>query len=115
MGESESEPVLDLLGDFYSRQILAHLSDHPMVVEEIETKCKGSKTTIYERVDQLKSLGLIHEKLMIDPNGHHRKQYETILNSVLVKFHNGKYEVQVDIREDAPNQFAGMWRRMRGE
>lgn len=113
MGEADSEEVLDLLCDDYARQILAYLSKQPMVAEEIGEKCDGSKSTVYDRLDQLQSLGLVSENLLIDPQGHHRKQYETILNSVYISFDNGRYEIQLEIKEDVPDRFAGMWGGMR--
>lgn len=115
MGEPESEQVLDLLADDYAREILAYLSKQPMLVEELGEKCDGSKSTIYDRVDQLQSVGLVSENLQIDPQGHHRKQYETILNAVLVTFADGQYEVQLEIEEDAPDRFARMWGNIRGK
>ena len=115
MGEPEPEEVLNLLCDDYARQILAYLSNKPMVAEEIGGKCDGSKSTVYDRLDQLQSLGLVSEDLQIDPQGHHRKQYKTILNSVYITFNNGRYEVQLEIEEDAPDRLAGMWGGMRRE
>ena len=115
MGESESEEALNLVCDNYARQILVYLSEQPMVAEEIGEKCKGSKSTVYERLDQLQSMGLVSENLQIDPKGHHRKQYETILKSVYVTFHDGVYEVQLEIEEDAADRLAGMWGGMRKE
>ncbi len=115
MGESESEEALDLLCDNYARQILAHLSKQPMVAEEIGEKCRGSRSTVYERLDQLRSMGLVSENLQIDPEGHHRTQYETLLNSVYVTFHDGVYDVQLEIEEDPADRLAGMWGGMRRE
>ncbi|AUX09515.1 ArsR family transcriptional regulator [Halalkaliarchaeum desulfuricum] len=113
MGEPEPEDAFKLLCDDYARQILAHLSNQPMVAEEIGEKCEGSDSTVYDRLDQLHSLGLVSEELQIDPQGHHRKRYETILNSVHITFTEGRYEIQLEIEEDAPDRFAGMWGRMR--
>ncbi|MWV39969.1 helix-turn-helix domain-containing protein [Natrialba sp. INN-245] len=113
MTEPESERVLDLLGDDYARQILAYLTQEPMLAEELGEQCEGSESTIYDRLDQLHSMGLVSENLQIDPQGHHRKQYETILNSVNVTFHDGIYEVQLEIKEDPPDRFARMWGGMR--
>ncbi len=113
MGEADSEQMLNLLGDYYARQILTYLSKQPMLVEEIAEQCEGSESTIYDRIDQLRSLGLVSENLQIDPKGHHRKQYETILKSVHVTFHDGVYEVQLEIEEDPADRLAGMWSGMR--
>ena len=115
MGESESERVLNILGDYYARQILAYLSQQPMLVEEIAAQCEGSESTIYDRIDQLRSMGLVSEHLQIDPKGHHRKQYETILKSVHVTFHDGEYEVQLEIEDDPADRLAGLWSGMRRE
>ena len=115
MGEPESEQVLDLLADDYAREILAYLSKQPMLVEDLGENCDGSKSTIYDRVDQLESVGLVSVDLQIDPRGHHRKRYETILDTVLVTFDDGRYEVHLEFREDAPDRFARMWGDLRGE
>lgn len=114
MTDLETEGVLDLLGDHYARQILAHLSNRPMLVEDLGEKCDGSESTIYDRLDRLQSRGFVSETLQLDRRGHHRKRYETILDSVLVTFDDGRYEVRLEIEEDAPDRFAGMWGDMRG-
>ncbi|MDQ2051715.1 helix-turn-helix domain-containing protein [Natronolimnohabitans sp. A-GB9] len=113
MAEPKSERVLNLLGDDYARQILAYLTKEPMLVEELREQCDCSESTIYDRLDQLHSMGLVSEDLQIDPQGHHRKQYETILNSINVTFHDGIYEVQLEIKEDPLDRFARMWNGMR--
>lgn len=115
MAEPESERVLDLLADDYAREILALLSEQSMLVEDLGEQCSASSSTIYDRVDQLQSVGLVSEDLQIDPHGHHRKRYETILNAVLVTFDDGRYEVQLEIEEDTPDRFARMWGNLRGE
>ena len=115
MGEPEPEDAFTLLCDDYARQILAHLSEQPMVAEELGKKCDGSESTVYNRLDQLHSLGLVSEELQIDPHGHHRKRYKTILTSVTLTFTDGRYEIQLRITEDAPDRFAGMWGRLRRE
>lgn len=115
MFEGEREQVLDLLADDYARQILAYLSDSPMLVEDLGERCEGSESTIYRRLDRLEEMGLVSEGLQIDPEGHHRKRYETILESVLVTFEDGNYEIQLEIDEDPPDRFARMWGDMRGE
>ena len=115
MTEPESERVLDLLGDDYARQILAYLTREPMLAEELGEKCDGSESTIYDRLDQLHSMGLVSTTLQIDSKGHHRKQYETILTSVNVIFHDGIYEVKLEIKEDPPDRIARIWGGMRRE
>lgn len=115
MDDSEPEEVIGLLADDCAREILAHTSRQPMAATELTEACEASERTIYRRLEQLQSFGLVRENLQIDPQGHHRKRYEATLQSMIVELDDGKYDIRIQIEEDTADRFARMWKDIRGE
>lgn len=115
MDEPVPEDVLDLVADDYAREILAQTSRRPMSAAELVEACGVSERTVYRRLEQLQSFGLVREELQIDQHGHHRKRYEAILKSLRVVLDDGEYEIRLQIVEDTADRFARMWENIRGE
>lgn len=67
--------LLDLLGDEYTRRVLAAVADKPRTGREIIDATEVSKATVYRRLDDLQAAGLVESELRIDPNGHHCEQF----------------------------------------
>ena len=115
MDDPEPEDVFDLMADDYAREILAHTSRQPMSAKDLVEACGVSERTVYRRLEQLQSFGLVRENLQLDPQGHHRKLYEATLQTVVIELDNGEYDIRLQIEEDAADRFARMWKDIRGE
>lgn len=113
MGDPDPTDVLDVVGDDHAREILAHASREAMSVEELSDACDTSERTVYRRLERLETLEWIEEHVEIDPDGHHRSVYETALKTVVVELDDGEYDVRIELREDAADRFAHIWRDMR--
>ncbi|MCU4752365.1 helix-turn-helix domain-containing protein [Halobacteria archaeon AArc-curdl1] len=115
MADPELDEVLDLMADEHTRDILAHTSQQAMSAPELVEACDVSERTVYRRLEQLQSLGLVTENTQIDPDGHHRSVYKTGLEGVHVLLNNGQYEIRIEIEEDTADRFARMWNDIRNE
>lgn len=115
MGDSDPVDVLELMGDEYARTILAETSQQPLSAQKLQEVCDASERTVYRRLEQLESLGLVEEEIEIDPNGHHRTLYQTTVENVLVELEDGDYVVRIRFEEDTADRFARIWRTIRDE
>ena len=115
MGEAEPEEVFELMADEYAREILALTSQQAMSARDLVEKCDASERTIYRRLDQLQSLGVVTDAMQLDPAGHHRTVYEAVLETVRVDLNDGQYDVRIQLKEDTADRFARMWRDIRDE
>lgn len=115
MDDTDPKEVLELMIDDYAWEILACTSREPMSASELQTACDASERTIYRRLEQLESFGLVAEDLRIDPEGHHTTTYVSSLNSVHVDLDDGEYEVHIQFEEDTADRFGRIWKDIRGE
>lgn len=115
MTDSSPEDVIDLLADEYAREILAKTSVEAMSVKELSDACDASEMTIYRRINQLESEGLLREQLQLDRDGHHYNVYEVTLEKVTVELNDGDYHVTIKLQEDTAERFAQMWKDIRRE
>ena len=69
--------MLEALGDRACRSILQVLgeADRPMTVQAIADDCEVSLTSVYRKLDQLTTAGLVVEREELDPDGHRRSRY----------------------------------------
>ena len=72
--EDDAAPLLDVLGDAVSREILAAAANSPVTVEGLATTCDVSESTVYRRLNQLSRLGLVERtsQLTTDEQGTYR-------------------------------------------
>jgi predicted transcriptional regulator len=73
-----SEQLLELLGDEYTRQVLEAVAEQPRTGSEVVEAASVSKATVYRRLDDLQSAGLVESNLLVDPDGHHREQFHAV-------------------------------------
>lgn len=115
MEQPETDTVLEVLADEYARDILTRTEQEPMSAKELTEVCDASETTIYRRIDQLRSLGFLTETLQIDQQGHHRKLYKTTLEGLAVEVSEGTVSVHVQTEEDVADRFGRLWNDLRPE
>lgn len=88
--------LLELLGDEYTRRVLAAVTDQPRSGGEIVDVADVSKATAYRRLDDLEAAGVVDSKMVFDPDGHHHEQYYAVVDSIDIQFRNGGVEVSVE-------------------
>lgn len=88
--------LLELLGDEYTRQVLAAVADQPRSGSEVVDVAGVSKATAYRRLDDLQEAGLVDSAMVFDPNGHHHKQYHAVVESIDIQFDDSGVEITVE-------------------
>lgn len=108
--DADEDELLALLDDDYARAILVELTTEPMSAAELCTACDMSDPTVYRRLDRLQAVDLIAEQQVLDPDGHHHKQYVATVDDVCVAFGDGQYEVTVTRpAADPADRFTGLF------
>lgn len=104
--EPDLEAVAGLLEDETARTILTETSQQPMSASELRERCDASGPTIYRRLERLREHDLVLERARPDPEeGHHSTVYAPNLRRVTVELRGGRFEVDVDRREDMADRF----------
>lgn len=92
-GTADSEELLALLSDDHAREILQSVSSEALPAREIADRVDLSRPTVYRRLNRLESAGLVTMSMSYDPDGHHRKQYRTTLEEVVLSMDGGRLVV----------------------
>jgi predicted transcriptional regulator len=87
--------VFALLHDEYARSLLAATSHEPMTAPALSDDCEMSLSTVYRRLDELESCGLVRSEVVPDSDGDHRKRYEAALDELLVSLDDGQFDVSL--------------------
>ena len=77
-----------------------------MSATDLEQRCDASGPTIYRRLERLREHDLVVERTRPDPDGgHHSQVYAPNLRRVTVELRDGRFEVEIDHREDMADRF----------
>ena len=106
------DEVFALLDDEYARAILSATSYEPMTAPELSDQCDMSKSTVYRRLDKLEECSLVKAQHVLDPDGHHTKQYEAQLDELVVSLEEGQFDVSLQTAtrtEEFADVFTDLW------
>jgi DNA-binding transcriptional ArsR family regulator len=78
--------VLSLLSDEYARELLSVLSEESLSARELVDRLDMSRATVYRRLDRLESAGVLESSMRIDPDGHHRKCFQAVVERMQLMF-----------------------------
>lgn len=78
----DTEQLLTLLGDEYSRAIIDALGTESLPAREIAARTDISRPTVYRRLDRLKDAGVVEPTMTVDPDGHHRQAFAVVIDGV---------------------------------
>lgn len=117
MTDGADEDVVDLIGDDYVRTILAETREGPKSVEALSEACDADPSTIYRRVERLRTAGLLTDQQRLDPGGHHYKEYDATLSAVYVYVEPDGYRVEIDRpeehEEEPADRFTDLYERFK--
>lgn len=88
--------LLELLGDEYTRRVLAAVTERPRSGNEVVEAANVSKATAYRRLGELEECGLVDSEMVFDPDGHHHEQFHAIVETVEVEFDSGAVSITVE-------------------
>lgn len=74
--------LLGLLGDEYACDIIRALSTGPMTGRDLLDQFDMSRPTVYRRLDELTTAGLVASELIIDRDGNHRQEYRLVYTDI---------------------------------
>ena len=95
-----ADDLLELLSDEYTRRLLKALSVEARPARELMKVCDISRPTVYRRMNRLQEHGLVSTDTELDPDGNHRKVFETKLEQATVNLRNGEPALRLVIRDD---------------
>lgn len=90
----QCDALLGLLGDEYACDIIRALSTGPMTGRGLLDQFDMSRPTVYRRLDELTSAGLVTSELVIDRAGNHRHEYQLLHTNL-------EFRIAADDTEDA--------------
>jgi predicted transcriptional regulator len=91
-----AEELLELLGDEYTRRVLAALIDQPRTGRELIDATGASKATVYRRLDSLQEAGFVESVTKLDPDGHHCSKFFAVVDQVDFEFGPGGFDVTLE-------------------
>jgi predicted transcriptional regulator len=94
----ETTDLLEMLGDEYTRRVLAAVTERPRSGREVMDAADVSKATAYRRLGDLEEAGLVDSEMVFDPDGHHHERFHAVVESVAVDF--GEDGVDVTLETD---------------
>lgn len=113
--DHETEELLTLLEDEYTRTIIVESYREPRSVNALSTACDADPSTIYRRIDRLQQRDLLQDQQRLDPNGHHYKVYTARLEGVAIDVTEDGLDVTVEYaEEDAADTFTRLYEEFSG-
>lgn len=85
LGHDSTATMTALLNDDYARTIVRETSDEPMRARRLSEICDCSRQTVYRRLDQLTTVGLVTASTRCHPDGHHCQVYGASTAEVTVE------------------------------
>jgi DNA-binding transcriptional ArsR family regulator len=81
---ADAGDLLSLLGDEYTREVLATLGDQSLPAREIIERSDASRPTVYRRLDRLETAGVVEAEMAIHPDGQHRREFRVAPDELAV-------------------------------
>jgi len=101
--------VFDVLGCEVAREVLALASVRAVSASELAERCGVSEPTIYRRINALQEYDMLTERTAIDDEGHHHKEYRTMLDEARFSVEDGQYDIDLQLRRDYSDRFVDFW------
>ncbi|WP_254538826.1 winged helix-turn-helix domain-containing protein [Halomarina litorea] len=110
------QEVLDALDDADCRAILRHTAE-PMTATELIDACDIPQSTLYRKLDLLRTASLVHEQDAIKPNGGRVTRYERDFDDVTISMEDDDtFSVAVERPpRGADERLADIWSKMGDE
>ncbi len=94
---TNDDEILAILGDEYSRKILLILAKNEMNPLEISVNLGIPASTVYRKIKNLESLGLIKKtKIIRTLEGLDENHYKSLVSGIEVKFRDGEISCKLE-------------------
>jgi predicted transcriptional regulator len=91
----DTSEVISLLSDDYAREMLNALAGDSLSARALSDRLDMSRATVYRRLNRLESAGVIQSSMVVDPQGHHRKQFSVVVDRMQLMFHSNGVSLEV--------------------
>lgn len=91
--------LLDLLGDEYTRAVLEAVAETGRSGREVAEVTDVSRPTAFRRLNRLEAAGLVRTEMVVETDGHHYKEYQSVLERA--SFELGKDGLSADVELEA--------------
>ena len=110
----KADEVLDLVGQYDTRRLLAHARREPLSARELADRCGMSLSTVYRRTDALSERDLLDEQTQPDRDGNHYRTFEASVERISMIVEQGAFGVDVQYRRDLTDKFEAFWQDLAG-
>ena len=100
----ETDELLALLGDEYTRTILSTIGDDSLPAREIANRSEISRATVYRRINRLEAAGVVEEVMSIHPEGQHRREFRIAYDHIQLSLADRAASDESDKNEVESNQ-----------
>jgi len=93
----DTEELLALLGDEYTRKILSTVGEESLPAREIANRSDISRATVYRRINRLEDVGVVEEVMSIHPEGQHRREFKIAHDRIELSLVDREVSDQADL------------------
>lgn len=101
----DTDELLALLGDEYTRKILSTVGDESLPAREIANRSDISRATVYRRINRLEAVGIVEELMSIHPEGQHRREFRIAHNHIELSLVDSAADDEASV--DSPTDESG--------
>jgi DNA-binding transcriptional ArsR family regulator len=110
------DAILQALGDPVSRVLLAQLMERPCTPQELREASGAPQSTVYRKIAQLESWGLVGLlRSVIRPDGHRVDHFRSRVLDVRIHQSSGRFVVEFRRHDLSSERLGALWRSVRGE
>ena len=93
------EDILRLISDPCARKIIYSIQVEPKSAIEISNELGAELCTIYRRLHKFQKYDLLKVTFQITSNGKKSFYYQSKINSIMARYHQGKFDVSLDFSQ----------------
>ena len=94
---ANNDEILSILGDEYSRKILAILSKNELNAQDISSRVGIPTSTTYRKIKNLENLGLVKKtKIVRTLEGLDESYYRSMVSGIELKFKDGEISCNLE-------------------
>lgn len=94
---TNDDEILSILGDEYSRRILAILAKNELNAQELSNKLGMPTSTTYRKIKNLESLALVRKtKIIRTLEGLDESYYRSLVSGIEIKFKDGEISCKLE-------------------
>lgn len=80
--ETDAAALLSVLGDDYTRRVLAAMGTEPLPARRIADRAGVSRPTVYRRLNRLAEVGIVTAATTGQPDGQDRQTYRVVVDAI---------------------------------